>query len=378
MALVKEIGQVALKADWVMTATAATPAFSSSVIDASTEKIAFVGTVWHPTVKTGTINIRKVLFRTGTVTINAASEIRVSLQTVSATAGPPYQPDGVQDQFYDFKTATATLASVAWQSTGNLSADRAVDLSADSTTDANSRRLAVVFEYQVFTASDVVNIAAMNVGNQLSSMMGCLLDTGSWAIVSNNMPNVAFECDDGTFAFISGGYSFASVSTASVSSTGAIRRAGVKFQVPSARTLDRVALSVTVPNNCDGRVVIYDSDGTTELRSIDVDNDTVRSSLLLGHMDLTFEPVTLTANTYYRMVWLGSTSTAATIPYLETASVALMDGLVFGRDAHWTEYDGASWTETTTRRPVFGLGFGSYDDGLSGGTKANPLRGYVG
>src|SRR5207253_746752 len=105
----------------------AAPAYGTdALIDAAGEKVAFIGNLWHPTVKTGTINIRKVHFRCGAVTLNAASELRVSLQTVSSTVGPPYQPDGVQDEFYDFKTATTAITANAWNSTGNLSADRVV------------------------------------------------------------------------------------------------------------------------------------------------------------------------------------------------------------------------------------------------------------
>jgi hypothetical protein len=375
MALVYETGQIGLLADWPLNNTIAAPGVGSEVIDATGEKFGFIGNVWHPTIKTGTINIRKVHFRCSAVTLNAASEIRVSLQNVSGTAGPVYQPDGVQDQFYDFKTATTALTANAWNTTGALSGDRAVNLASDSRGDTDSRRLAVVFEFQVFTAADTVQVNGATTSSNLAQMGGVLLNTGSWTIVSNRSPMVAFECDDGSYAFMGGALPFSATSSVSVSSTAAVRRAGVKFQVPTTRTLDRVAMTAVIPNSCDGRFVLYDSDGTTELRSIDIDNDDVRSVSTTAYIDLVWEPVTLLANTYYRMAFVGGTATSASIHYMDVNAAGIMDGFVLGQDAHWTEADSAgTWTDTTTRRPVFGLGFGAYDNGAggSGGLMVHP------
>lgn len=374
MALVYEKGQPALISDYFIGSTGAAIGLIGDLIDAAGEKVAVIGNVWHPTQKTGTINIRKIGFRAGGTTLNAASEIRVSLQNVSQTVGPPYQPDGVQDQFYDFKTATTAITPSSWNSTGNLSADRVVNLASDSATDANPRRLAVVFEFQVFTAADSLNIVNLVPPQMLSGMGGVVVNVGSWAQNANRYGLIAFECDDGSFAFLSGAVPIATNGTVAVSSTGAIRRAGLRFRVPTVRTLDRVALTFTTPNNCDGRLVLYDGDGTTELRSIDLDNDDCRSTTNALYIDLPFEPVTLAAGTWYRLAFVGGTATAAAVQYVDVAAAALMDGLVLGQDAHWTQHDGTSWAETTIRRPTFGLGFGAFDDGISagGGLLVNP------
>jgi hypothetical protein len=352
-----------------------TPALAfavDAIIDASTEKIALVGNVWHPTIRTGTINLRKVLFRTGAVSLGANSEIRVSLQNVSLTAGPPFQPDGVQDQFYDFKTATAVLAANTWQSTGNLSADRAVDLAAVSAGTANSRRLAVVIEYQAFTAADSVIISATPADAADLSMSGVELFTGSWAVLVRNA-NLAFECDDGSFAFLSNSSPLSAITSVAVNSTGAIRRAGVKFRFPVSRMIDRIAMTITAPNNCDGRLVLYAADGTTELASVDMDNDDMRGTGVTL-MDVPIVPVLQPANTYFRLAFVGGTSTASAISVVDVSTAALMDGLVFGQDAFYTQHDGSAWADTTTRRPQFGIGTCGVDTGLA----ANPMRGFVG
>lgn len=367
MGLVREKGAVALYYDHLYTVNASAPAVSNIlVIDGSTEKITFVGSVFHPTIETGTINIRKVHFRSGAVSVGANSEIRVSLQNLSATAGPPYQGDGTQDQTYDFKTANTTINANSWNETGNLSADRAVDLSADSPGDANSRWLAVVIEYQVFTAADSVTLQSIANNHSTATHSsglggGCVLNG---VLQGGRTAIVALECDDGSFAFIQGAYPVNTFGSASVASNGAIRRAGVKFKVPTTRKIDRAGLYMLIPNGCDGSFKLYGSDGTTELASIDVDNDAVSVAGAVGHESL-FQPVTLTADTYYRFVFVAGTTTAGTVYHADVNEAGLMDGFYLGQDAHWTQHDGVSWSDTTTRRPIFALGVSAMHDGAA-------------
>jgi hypothetical protein len=358
------------------------PSFlTTAVMDASTEKLAIVGCVWHPTVKTGTINIRKVHFRVGALTFNAASTIRVSLQNVSATAGPPYQPDGSQDQIYDFASG-AGLTANAWNATGNLSADRTVSMSATNIADANSRWVAVVFEFQAFTAADSLVLSAMsaNSGNgALEHLIGgsMLLNTGSWAIANCQASVVALECDDGSFAFLTGSRPVSAISSATIGSGSAIRAAGMKFRFPMEVQIDAIGLMLTVQNGADGDLILYDSDGTTVLASVAVDNDAVFSTaarVAVGQIPA----ITLAANTYYRLVFVSSTATTATMNYVEVNTAALMDGFVGGQNFHWTQRDsGGTWTDTTTRRPLFAMKLCSVHDGTGGGGGNTYSRGRI-
>lgn len=346
-----------------------TPAFMTTLLmDASAEKLAFVGSIWHPTVKTGTINIRKVHFRCGVVTFNAASVMRVSLQNISTTAGPPYQPDGSQDQLYNF--SGSGLVSNTWTSTGDLSADRAVDLSASGFSDVNSRWVAVVFEYATFTAADSIIINGLNVqATPLHSLLGgqSLLNTASWAVHSGCANVVAFECDDGSFAFMEGAFPFSAMSNASVASNGAIRAAGLKFRWPVELSTEAMGLGMVVPNNADGLLILYDTDGTTALATVAVDNDAVATATLMRHAMARYEPVTHDANAYYRLAFVATTTTASTVNYGDVNAVALMDGLVGGQDFHWTQRDSAgTWTDTTTRRPHFVFKLSAVHDGVGG------------
>lgn len=348
--------------------TPATPVLAATAaMDASTEKISFIGCIWHPTVKTGTINIRKIHFRTGAVTLNAASTMRVSLQNVSATAGPPTQPDGTQDQLYDFAGA---LTANSWVTTGNLSADRAVDLAAVNFSDANSRWVAVVFEFQTFTAADSVIISSVNLGTSpINALLGAqtALFTASWSVQVGS-PIVAFECDDGAFAFMDGTLPVLTLTSAAASSSAAIRAAGLKFRVPVEMKIEGIGLCVVIPNACDGTLKLYDSDGTTELASVAIDNDAVAAASLARHSVARIPPVTLAANTYYRLAFVGGTTTSANIFYADVNAVAIMDGFAGGQDFHWTQRDsGGVWTDTTTRRPHFMLKLSAVHDGAGGG-----------
>lgn len=360
--LVNEYGLTSLAYDPGVGNGATPPAFgTNAVIDASTEKAAIVGCVWHPTVKTGTINIRKVHFRCGAVSINAASTVRVSLQTVSDTAGPPYQPDGTQDQTADI--SGASMVANGWNVTGNLSADRVVDLSSDSLTDSNSRWISVVVEYQTFTAADSVVVSSVVAPTSGAGVGGCmLLNTGSYALLADRISIVALECDDGTFAFLRTSSPWSALSSAAVSSTGAIRRAGVKFQVPTRRTVDSAALMVRVPSGSNGRLVLYSSGGSIELVSIDIDRNAISGFGADRLIEVSFQPVTLEAATDYRFAFVGTSSTAATVYYGEVDSAGLMDGLILGQQAHWTQHDGSGWSDTTTRRPHFALGWGAFQE----------------
>ena len=134
-----------------------------------------MGKVWFAE-RTGTKDIRRVGFRFGTVTKAGGSAVTVSLQDVNLAAGPPLQPDEVQDQTVAIANADAGFATGLWYRTGTLSADRTVAYGED---------LCVVFEYDGAgrLGSDVVNIAYSSVGLEgLPHSANVVLKTASWAL----------------------------------------------------------------------------------------------------------------------------------------------------------------------------------------------------
>lgn len=356
-------------------ATPQAPAHATGLqVDVSNEKFGVVGEVWHPTIKTGTINIRKVHYKTGAIaSFNGASVWRVTVADVSGTAGPPYQPGGGTAQTYSLGAGVSPTAS-DWNVTGNLSADRAVDLSAVNWDDANSRWISLAFDFATFNASDSVIMQVINTAAipPFTGLSGAPLNFNgtSWAAI-NNGSCVALECDDGSFAFLKNSMPFKSFNNASVSSNGAIQRAGLKFTVSVPCKLETIGFNLLMANGSDGRLVLYDTDGTTELASVKVDNDAVLSQGTGRWHTACIVPVSLTAGVAYRLAYVASNTTASTIYYGDVHLAGLMDGLQGGQAFHWTQHNGTSWADTTTRRPHFYLGFAFFDNGVGGGGGGN-------
>lgn len=333
-----------------------TPAFlSGQIIAGSAQKTAIVGYIWKPTRPTGTFKIRKVHFRTGAVAINAASVVRVSLQDVSLTTGPPYQPDGTQDQTADI--SGAALTATTWTTTGALSADRTV---------SQGTPIAVVWEYQTFTAADSV-VVSSGIGtlNPDFGLMGAqsLLNTAAWATVALNVGNVVLECDDGTYAFLEGSTPYTALSSVTIANNITARAAGFYFTVSVACVVDRFAILMSIPASADGSFILYDSDGTTVLATWTVDANAVNSTSFRTAI-VSGAPVTLLANTGYRFVFVGGTTTAATMPYADVNAAGMLDCLPLGQQCHYTQRDsGGVWTQTTTRRPFGCVGIAGVHDG---------------
>lgn len=360
-----------------------TPAFATTgVIDASGEKFALMCQVFHSTLKTGTINIRKVELPIGAVTQNVLSTVRLSLQNFSLTAGPPFQPDGTQDQTFDWVGASNPLTANSWNVTGNLSADRAVDLSAISPGDANSTFVAVVVEYSTFTALDSVvirtlnrNISAGNSNPDTEFSGSPLLQTsGTWNALAGVGGIVVFECDDGSKAFGVLHTPYSAFSSATVASNGAIRAAGLYFSVPLTISLDEIGLMLAVQNGADGTLILYDTDGTTVIASVTIDNDVLMSSATRFGIIRSPGP-TITANAGYRLVFVASTTTSTSVFYADVAAAVNLDGVPGGSECMWTQRDSAGvWTETTTRRPWFILTVGGVDIPSGGGNTYSRSR----
>lgn len=361
MALVNLTGDSAHWGDKPMLTTSPVAYRTSLLLDASTERAAFVGVVWAPARPVGgTVAVRKVHFRCGAVTLNALSTFRVSLQDVSATAGPPYQPDGTPDQTYAYVGSGLTANS--WNTTGNLSADRTVTIGS---------RIAVVFDYTTFTVADSIVISSLDssvgAGNDARQGYGAnpILYTGSWSL-NNGSAVVALELDDGTFAFLEGAFPISALGTVSVSSSAAVRRAGARLRVPVEIKADGMWIYMAVPDSCDGSVILYDSDGTTALATAAIDNDGIQATSARYYF-FRFTPVTLAANTTYRVAFVGGTTTAATLYTMDVADANLWGGMAIGPEMHYTEYDGSVWTETTTRRVIAGIMVSAIHDNSGGG-----------
>jgi hypothetical protein len=336
------------------------PSFASLLLDASGEKVAFIGHFWN---KDGTTkNISKVHFSTRSVTFNVASVLTVSLQDRSST-GNPVRPDETPDQ-------SATFTGVALTANSYLSAT----LGASRST-AYGAVVCAVFDITTFNASDAVNIGCSQHADSDRFHLPCASHKtgGSWG-ATNNLPNIVFECDDGTFGTLQGAFVWSAAGSITAYNTGSTPDEQAIRIVPKVdMKVDGVwgvIQLVTASSTADW--VLYDSSGgvlgTISLTQADmIEVSTPR----YGEWMFSTE-IELAAGSTYYLALKATTASANNIGfnYIDVAAAGHMTTKGGGTDSYLcTRTDAAAWpgTETTTRRPHFGLTISMLDDGAGGG-----------
>jgi hypothetical protein len=336
------------------------PAFTSSVIDATGEKVAFVGRHWNAA--RATKSIRRVGFLFGTVTKAGGSGLTVSLQNVDTTTGLPHRPDGTPDQTVAIANGDASFASDTWYRTDTLSADRSV---------AYGELIAVVIE---FDGSGRLSSDAVNIKNIASS--ASILDnssstqhfTSSWGPAAS-APNVVFEYDDGTFGSIEDAMPCSAITTNNINTGTTPDELALKFQVPYECKIDAVAVW---PNNTlTGRDFSVLIDSTT----VAVDCDTLRNSI--GLVTVPISEITLAANTNYYLSVRPDTASSNTTYDVTVADANHLTLWPGGTTWHLaTRTDAGAWSATTTRRPMgFGIRVSAIHDGAGGASGGQRIIG---
>jgi hypothetical protein len=342
--------------------------FTSTVIDATGEKIAFLGQVWNK--DRATKNLTKVGFRFGTVTKASGSALTVSLQNVATAGGLPYQPDEVQDQTVAIANGDSGFTSNVWYQTGAFSASRSV---------AFGELLAVVVEFDGSgrLGSDAVNfhafgLAATTVVNEVT---GTVLKTASWATVAVST-NIVLEFDDGTFGCLAGNSQIASAQSAAAYNSGSgFDELALEFQVPFACKIDGCWIRMRVAGSTsDFDVVLYDSGGGT-LASVAVD---AMQLAISGTNDriatFTFAETELAINTTYRLSIKPTSGNNVTLYYREVANANHKQAMPGGTAWNYTtRVDGGSWAAaTTTRVPEMGIRISALSDSATAGAGGYP------
>jgi hypothetical protein len=336
------------------------------LIDASTEKIAYVGRVFFHA-RSGTKDIERVGFRFGSVTKAGGSGLTVSLQDVSTTSGPPYTPDEVQDQTVAIANGDATFASNTWHRTGTLSANRTV---------SNGDWLAVVVEFDGSgrLGADAVNLSALSFetgGSPFSfSAAGAVWKTGgAWAATTNGVgsmaPNLVLEFSDGSFGTLWHAVPLSLLSAVTYSSSSSPDEYALEFSLPFPCKVDGAWVVGTIAGNAE--VVLYD--GTTVMEAIVIDANRLMSNSVRRWSNNFTGEHTLAANTTYRLSLKPTTTTSVLLNYIDVADANHFAALDGGTAMCLTgRVNEGSWdAPTTTRRPLMGLYLSSFDDGVGGG-----------
>jgi hypothetical protein len=330
---------------------------TSILLDAAAEKCAFIFR-WP---KSGTPH--KVRFRTATVT--TGDTLKVSFQDVDTTTG---DPDGTPDQYRTIVIdgANDNTAHV----TGILTSDGTDTGTARTVT--MGERGCVVIEFDSFVAGSL-NIATRNSISPLGNGAESYTDhfTAAWAKNVSAVPKLAIEYSDGSYEPIPfvcpavSGIAAEAFNSGTLAGSGGDER-GLYFQAPFACKV--MGAYAFLDLDGDGDLVLYDSDGSTELASVSLDSN-VRVSANPGVFHSYFDSeITLTKDTNYRLSFMPTTVTNASLMVGSYPTAAVLDALPGGQECHYTaRTDAGSWSETTTKRPLMGVIVSALDDGVSTG-----------
>lgn len=333
------------------------------LIDAANEKFGCVFTV----PKAG--NIRKVHYRLGTVTTGATLDVRV--ETVDSSGLPTGTLWGTNTNASHvvastdddlWSTATATPL-------GNLTADAVVT----STHVDNSDKMAVVISQpgasfgNQYVASQPIGVAshAFPLGEHYTG--------GAWSKSESLARSlILLEYDDGSIPIIPA--IMPMVACATTTRAAASNQEGaLKF---TQRFKGRVLgfwLHVTALWTA-GRVQLYESGNNTPLTYCSLGTLFTSGGSGRNFYDVFRSKPTLSAGTTYYLSVL-PTSGSITFRHSDVQAVGHWDSWPGGQDMMYSsrtrsgksDPDTASWSDTTTRRPGFGLIFDQLDDGASSG-----------
>jgi hypothetical protein len=335
-------------------------AFTSILMDANGEKVAFCGHVFSK--DRSSKNITKVGLLPGTVTLNSASVIRVSIQSLSQTASftePSGTILGATGNGYVDESAT-TWTTNTWHQTAALG---------ETVTVTDGQEIAVVVEYQPFTTGDILNIRGLT-QQQAWNFPASKLYTTSWGGQAVT-PNVILEFDDGTFGTIEGAFPCSAVAAISAyGSTSNPDEYAMEFQVPFPCKVDAFQLDMGINGATSNfEVILYDgttamTNGTAAFDGSVMGTNTQR--LMCGRFP---GQVQLSANTTYRLALKPTTSNSVNFYYFDVANANHLQAHSFGTTGCLTSrVDAGSWAAaTTTRRPMFSIRFSAFGDDAGGG-----------
>lgn len=304
--------------------------------------------------RTGTLD--QVEFRLDTIGVNQA--IKISFQDVSATDG---NPDGVIDQF---RVVPSASLAVGWITPGLLTSDGTNTGTKRSVTIGDL--LAVVLEFDSTLGDVRFNTVQLNSSSNLwpggSAYTGT--NNGSAWTKSPNIFPAALKYDDGTYAYLSpvAPPMAAVLNTRTVSSASSPNERGLSFQLPMTVAVAGAWASIARAGDC--QVVLYDTNGTTVLASAVLDKDTQPQGGGPSVTIVPWAPVTLLANTPYRLTVLPTTTTSINVYDVSVAANAYLAAMAGGVNFYLTTRTGAgAWSQTTTLRPLLGLLIAGVDVG---------------
>lgn len=326
---------------------------STFVLDATGEYAALV----FIAPKTG--NIDRFDFHVGAVGNSPDNGLRASLQTVDGATGLP--TGTLLGATNNAAVTYAHSVTTGWKNTDF----------AEVAAVTRGQVIAAVIDIPSFTASDNITISRWPTNTILVFPYGI---SAAGTKGTSDLPVITIHYTDG-YACLAGANHPGPITRALAiynSGTAGADEVGLKFSVPFPCTLDKVSMVMAVAAGANFEVLVYDSDGTSVLSTTTIDGDVVAStSLGVANFVLT-TPVSIVANTGYRVTVRPTTANNVTLEYYTFQSLDLMDAMEGGSSMCLTSQinQGGVWTDHnsgTFGRPALSLHLTAFDDGVSGG-----------
>lgn len=338
-------------------------------IDATGEKLAYIGRFWHPD-GPGSYDITRLHFRWGAVITKAGgSNLTLSLQDVSTSAGPVFVPDETQDETVAIANASIGLANT-WFRSDALSANRTVSY---------GDWIAAVLEFDGGgrLGSDVIRTSGIT--SALQGVSGWSWKSGTWSYPGggSSQPSIVFECTDGSYAsFEAAGTQglFSSLNNNAYNTATNPDERALALVPPATMTLHAVSgILGPLSGSADFDIVIYQD--TTVVHTESFDGNRVRVADNLCNTLLLSSEVTLTKDLQYYIALKPTTANNVRF-YTGTVYAAGFQRLhgfpVTSGEA--TRNDGGPWSAIDSLKvPLVGLHVSDIQSTSGGGSVGFPL-----
>jgi hypothetical protein len=308
--------------------------------------------------QTGTL--KKVCIGFGTVTAQNTFGVNVSIETVDTSTGYPtgtlYQSGATGIQMTQ---ATATAYWIPINGATGISVTKGDNIAIKVASDAGNL---------------IVNTAAY-VSTGQSSFPYEFSYVNSASAKQYLAPNFGLEYSTGMVPVLGGFPGLTSISTSNweINTASTPDHASLRFKLPYDAYINATTLLGSFQYDVD--VVLYDSDGVTELERRSCDKDVQGYTSISPHTIQFLEEHKLNKNTYYRVAFVptGSYSKLYYATGPADGDIKFLDGMSGGQNFHASTCTDApdaegDWTNDLTVRPWISIWLSKVDDGTGTGT----------
>jgi hypothetical protein len=284
----------------------------------------------------------------GTISAATPVPLTVRLEGINASGNP----DGVLIH----ANATGTMG-------GNVSAD-AVTVIALNGAVAVTRGQKIAIVVLPSTSPVSVQIAGMGVGVPGGGFPYSLTSTNagsSWGKVTTSEAALAVRYDDGTYAFsgqplpLVSAFTQRAISTATGATTGT--RRGIRFRLDADLTLEAVwAYMIFGGTTADGAFELYSDGGALLATLATIDGAQSGSAGAASYVFVADATYTLTAGTWYVLVFTPSSANSVTVYEAATAAAGVLRTMTgYGVEVQQAAYISSAWAYTATSTTLMGV-----------------------